>query len=126
MVGGAGLHGIKKDGIDSVDGLFDGVDWGTDQSSKAPDLVVGYGSGYRGSWQTAIGGVPAGDVITDNVKKWSGDHCCDGALVPGVFFCNRADLAPTEHVQDIVRWIGDARRTEVFPPCFRSKEGQDE
>ena len=84
-------------------------DWGTDQSSKAPDLVVGSGSGYRGSWQTAIGGVPAGDVITDNLKKWSGDHCCDGALVPGVFFCNRADLAPSEHVQDIVRWIGDAR-----------------
>lgn len=80
-----------------------------DQIGKAPDLVVGYGMGYRGFWQTAIGGAPSGDVITDNVKKWSGDHCCDGALVPGVFFCNRADLTPSEHVQDIVRWIGDAR-----------------
>ena len=79
------------------------------QIGKAPDLVVGYGMGYRGSWQTAIGGVPVGDVITDNVKKWSGDHCCDGALVPGVFFCNRTDLAPSEHVLDIVRWIGNAR-----------------
>lgn len=86
-----------------------GVLYSGGQSGKAPDLVVGYCSGYRGSWQTAIGGVPAGDVITDNVKKWSGDHCCDGTLVPGVFFCNRADLSPCEHVQDIVKWIGDAR-----------------
>lgn len=51
-----------------------------------PDLVVGYASGYRSSWQTAIGGVSAGAVLEDNLKKWSGDHCCDAELVPGVLF----------------------------------------
>jgi predicted AlkP superfamily phosphohydrolase/phosphomutase len=55
---------------------------------EGPDLVVGYKTGYRGSWQTAVGGVPDGDIIEDNRKKWSGDHCCDAGLVPGVFFCS--------------------------------------
>ena len=30
------------------------------------------------------------DVFTDNTKSWSGDHCVDPSIVPGVFFCNRA------------------------------------
>jgi bisphosphoglycerate-independent phosphoglycerate mutase (AlkP superfamily) len=43
-------------------------------------------------------------VVEDNRKSWSGDHCVDPRLVPGVLFCNRAidaenaaiiDIAPT-------------------------------
>ena len=30
-----------------------------------------------------------GPVFEDNAKAWSGDHCVDPRLVPGVFFCNR-------------------------------------
>ena len=46
----------------------------------------------------------SGPVFEDNVKPWSGDHCIDPRLVPGVFFCNRPtktddpaliDIAPT-------------------------------
>ena len=46
----------------------------------------------------------AGPVFEDNVKAWSGDHCIDPRLVPGVLFCNHAiddddpaliDIAPT-------------------------------
>lgn len=51
----------------------------------APDLVVGYAEGYRASWQTSLGGVPL-PQIEDNNKNWSGDHCVDPALVPGVLF----------------------------------------
>jgi predicted AlkP superfamily phosphohydrolase/phosphomutase len=51
----------------------------------APDLVIGYGEGYRASWQTALGGVP-GRLVQDNDRNWSGDHCVDPALVPGVLF----------------------------------------
>jgi hypothetical protein len=70
---------------------------------RAPDLIVGYDTGYRVSWDCASGMV-AGPVIEDNVKAWSGDHCIDPALVPGVFFCSRRiarsdpaliDIAPT-------------------------------
>jgi predicted AlkP superfamily phosphohydrolase/phosphomutase len=70
---------------------------------QAPDLIIGYETGYRVSWDCASG-VIAGSVIEDNVKPWSGDHCIDPALVPGVFFCSRKiarddpaliDIAPT-------------------------------
>ena len=69
----------------------------------APDLLAGYNAGYRISWDGATG-VVAGPVFEDNVRAWSGDHCIDPRLVPGVLFCNRPidrddpaliDLAPT-------------------------------
>jgi predicted AlkP superfamily phosphohydrolase/phosphomutase len=69
----------------------------------APDIVIGYANGYRSSWDAALGKVTA-EVFQDNLKAWSGDHCVDPALVPGVIFCNRKfesddpgieDLAPT-------------------------------
>jgi bisphosphoglycerate-independent phosphoglycerate mutase (AlkP superfamily) len=43
-------------------------------------------------------------VFQDNLKAWSGDHCIDPRLVPGVLFCSRPideadpaliDIAPT-------------------------------
>jgi predicted AlkP superfamily phosphohydrolase/phosphomutase len=70
---------------------------------NAPDLLIGYNSGYRTSWDCATG-VVAGPVFEDNVKAWSGDHCVDPRQVPGVFFCSRPidsqdpsliDVAPT-------------------------------
>jgi predicted AlkP superfamily phosphohydrolase/phosphomutase len=70
---------------------------------NAPDLLIGYNAGYRISWDAASG-VVAGAVFEDNLKPWSGDHCIDPRLVPGVFFCNRKtktaepaliDIAPT-------------------------------
>jgi predicted AlkP superfamily phosphohydrolase/phosphomutase len=70
---------------------------------NCPDLITGYNEGYRVSWDSAVGKV--GTVIfEDNKKAWSGDHCIDPALVPGIFLCNRKinsdkpaiiDIAPT-------------------------------
>jgi predicted AlkP superfamily phosphohydrolase/phosphomutase len=54
----------------------------------APDLLVGYNAGYRAAWETAIGEV-TGQVVHDNIKAWSGDHCIDQSLVPGILFSNR-------------------------------------
>ncbi|MFN0072943.1 MAG: alkaline phosphatase family protein [Chloroflexota bacterium] len=71
--------------------------------SEAPDLLVNFSAGYRVSWGTPLGGVPAG-LFEDNPKKWTGDHAIDPSLVPGVLFMNRpirgdrpslVDLAPT-------------------------------
>jgi predicted AlkP superfamily phosphohydrolase/phosphomutase len=70
---------------------------------NGPDLLIGYNAGYRVSWDGASG-VVAGPVFADNTKPWSGDHCIDPRLVPGVLFCNRPiqaddpaliDIAPT-------------------------------
>lgn len=72
-------------------------------AAEAPDLVVGYNVGYRAAWQTSTGQVTE-QVFHDNKRAWSGDHCIDPDLVPGVFFCNRQvhadqiriiDIAPT-------------------------------
>jgi predicted AlkP superfamily phosphohydrolase/phosphomutase len=60
----------------------------------APDLLIGWQGGYRNSWECAVGQVTE-DVVCDNTKSWSGDHCVDPDIVPGVFFCNRA--ITTEH-----------------------------
>lgn len=69
----------------------------------APDLIVGYAAGYRASWGAATGKVSS-NVFEDNFKCWSGDHCVDPSLVPGVLFTNQKldgadpgieDMAPT-------------------------------
>lgn len=72
-------------------------------ADMAPELLIGYQRGYRHSWDCAVGAVSR-EVFTDNTRSWSGDHCVDPRLVPGVFWCNRkigiddptlADIAPT-------------------------------
>ena len=58
-------------------------------SDLIPDLRVGHALDYRVSWQTTLGGVPP-DVVEDNTKPWSGDHCSnDPDVVRGIFFLNR-------------------------------------
>jgi predicted AlkP superfamily phosphohydrolase/phosphomutase len=71
--------------------------------ADAPDLVVGFATGYRVAWETVTGGF--GDVIiSDNLRPWSGDHNMNPPEVPGMLFCNRpidvehpkiTDIAPT-------------------------------
>ena len=70
---------------------------------ESPDLMVHLDRGYRVGWATGLGGVAA-EVLSDNIKRWSGDHIFDPAVVPGVLFMNRPfrssgcdlrDLSPT-------------------------------
>ncbi len=70
---------------------------------NAPDLIVGYRRGYRVSWEAAIGKTTKA-VFQPNTKAWSGDHCVDPSLVPGIMFCSHniiennprlIDIAPT-------------------------------
>ena len=58
-----------------------------EQSVNSPDLIIGYKRGYRASWQTVLGEAPQ-ELFTTNTDKWSGDHCIDPQLVPGVLFTN--------------------------------------
>jgi hypothetical protein len=66
----------------------------------APDLIVGYAAGYRTSWEAAVGKVSA-RVFEDNTKAWSGDHCVDPLLVPGVLFSNRKVQAEDPGIEDM-------------------------
>src|ERR1700730_8648850 len=70
---------------------------------NAPDLIVGYGDGFRASWDSVMGKVTS-QIFEDNLKAWIGDNCIDPRLVPGVLFSNRkiadekpaiVDVAPT-------------------------------
>ena len=66
----------------------------------APDLLVGWEGGYRNSWECAVGQVTE-EAITDNTRSWSGDHCVDPDIVPGIFFCDRAINTETPRLVDI-------------------------
>jgi len=84
--------------------VYKASDWYSGECvDEAPDLIVGYNSGYRGSWETALGKIPR-TVVTDNVKKWSGDHCMAKEVIPGILFTSKPivrtnpalyDLAPS-------------------------------
>jgi len=66
----------------------------------APDLLIGYEGGYRNSWECATGSVTA-SVFSDNTRSWSGDHCVDPDIVPGVLFCNRRIRAERPRLIDV-------------------------
>ena len=73
---------------------------------EAPDLLIGYEAGYRHSWDAAVG-CTSENVISDNTKSWSGDHCMDPKIVPGVFFCNRKINTETPNILDLAPSVLD-------------------
>ena len=71
---------------------------------NSPDLFVGFRGGYRASWQTALGAVPA-TVLEDNTDAWIGDHCIASDEVPGVLLSNRKVRAAAPQLVDITATI---------------------
>ena len=67
-------------------------------------LLVGYGAGYRASWDSVMGKV-TGQVFEDNLKAWSGDHCIDPRLVPGVLFSSHKFVEDKPHIADVAPTI---------------------
>jgi len=82
---------------------------------RAPDLIVGYHEGYRTAWGAAVGKT-GGPVFEDNDRPWSGDHCVDPPLVPGILFANRpidsADPGIEDMAPSFLRLFG------VDPPAW--------
>jgi predicted AlkP superfamily phosphohydrolase/phosphomutase len=71
---------------------------------EGPDLLVGYNRGYRAGWQTILGAFPS-EVLEDNTNPWSGDHCMDYTLVPGILLSNRKITAQAPALTDIAPTI---------------------
>jgi len=67
---------------------------------NCPDFLVGYNDGYRVSWDSVTGKVN-NIVFEDNQKAWSGDHCIDPRIVPGIFFCNQKINSDNPSIMDI-------------------------
>jgi predicted AlkP superfamily phosphohydrolase/phosphomutase len=54
------------------------------EDAVAPDLQLAFAENYRTSWESILGGMPAG-LFAPNMKKWSGDHSAsDAAETPGI------------------------------------------
>ncbi len=93
-----------KNGNVAITEMYDGQKiYSGPYVNDGPDLISGYNIGYRISWNGATG-VIDDTLFDDNTKAWSGDHCIDPKLVPGVIFSNMkiaaakpglVDLAPT-------------------------------
>jgi predicted AlkP superfamily phosphohydrolase/phosphomutase len=91
-------------------------------ADQAPDIILGYAYGYRVSDQTALGEAPE-EIIEDNMDRWSGDHCMDPSVVPGILFTNRktdnsepalTDLAPTILAEFGIAAPGDMDGSNIF------------
>jgi hypothetical protein len=82
--------------------------------SIAPDLIVGYAKGTRGSDESALGGMPPA-VIVDNIDPWNGDHCMDHEAVPGILLTSRPLKKPAPSLQSLAAAILAEYGVETFP-----------
>jgi len=71
---------------------------------EAPEIIVGYNRGYRASWSTPLGRIPK-NIFEDNREKWSGDHCMDPEVVPGILLANRKIKAKSPALYDLTATI---------------------
>jgi hypothetical protein len=77
------------DGNSVIREVYRGTDiYSGPPSELRPDLIVGYRDGYRASAETGMGSWKQSSLEA-NSDHWSGDHCVDPEIVPGVIFCNR-------------------------------------
>lgn len=97
---------------------------------EAPNLIVGYNRGYRAGWKTVLGQF-SWEVLEENLEAWSGDHCIDSRLVPGVLLSNKrisaaapalTDLAPTVLQEFGIEKPGNMVGVSVFSPGGQSAD----
>jgi predicted AlkP superfamily phosphohydrolase/phosphomutase len=70
------------------------------EKDKGPDILVGYSRGYRSSWDSPLGMFPP-EVFVDNQSAWSGDHCIDHRLVPGILLTNQRITSDSPSLADL-------------------------
>ncbi|MBM4013840.1 MAG: nucleotide pyrophosphatase [Planctomycetes bacterium] len=109
-----------RGGVRAVREVFDTqANFAGPYSYEAPDLLIGYEAGYRHSWDCAVG-CTSENVFSDNTKSWSGDHCMDPRIVPGVFFCDRKINTETPNILDLAPTVLDL--FGIQPPPYMQGE----
>jgi predicted AlkP superfamily phosphohydrolase/phosphomutase len=73
---------------------------------EAPDLVVGFAPGYRISWKSPQGCIPA-RVMETNTAKWSGDHMGAAENLPGIVLTNEPLQAEAPALYDVTATLMD-------------------
>jgi predicted AlkP superfamily phosphohydrolase/phosphomutase len=69
-------------------------------TDDGPELIPGFAEGYRESWDCARG-IVGPEVFEDNVRLWSGDHCMDPEIVPGVLFSSIPLAGESPRLMDV-------------------------
>jgi len=87
--------------------------------SFAPDMIIGYARGFRSSWETTLGSYPE-EVITDNLDPWSGTHCIDPGVVPGVLLSTIRPSVSDPNLMDMGRSISSLFDIPVLPAGGRN------
>jgi predicted AlkP superfamily phosphohydrolase/phosphomutase len=101
------LNGLRDDasGEIAINTVYDAAEVYTGPYRReGPDLIVGYNTGYRASWDAVTGRVTR-EIFTDNTRAWSGDHCIDPECVPAVLISNRKITVDDPSIQDIAPTI---------------------
>lgn len=92
----------------------------------APDLVIGYSTGYRASAETGLGKWEADSLIM-NTDHWHADHCIDPAMVPGVMFSNmKFQSSPQPSYRDIPALAVGKELEHPGAPAAGSSSGSTE
>ena len=91
-------------------------------------MLVGWDGGYRHGWNCATGSCPE-ETFSDNTKGWSGDHCVDPNIVPGVLFSNRPLVTDTPRLLDmapsIMRMLGQQPPEYMLGQSVFPEKGQE-
>ena len=101
------LNGLKdeENGQTAINTVFDRDDLPPGPyKENCPDMIVGYNEGYRVSWDSVTGIVNT-TLFEDNTKAWSGDHCIDPRIVPGIIFCNHKINTESPAIIDIASTV---------------------
>ena len=113
-----GLRGTRDGGTVAVldaylgDALYNGP-----ARADAPDVRVALAAGYRASWSTTLGGVPA-ELFEDNRKKWSGDHASARPEdVPGILLSSRPLQVQQPRIEDLAATAYQWSGIEPPPTC---------
>lgn len=99
-----------------------------------PDLIPSNNDGYRVGWQDSLGGI-ARQVVEDNTRIWSGDHCSVyPPLVEGILFSNRELDVEEAYMGDVMPTLLELYQLEppteldgrsLWPGSRRARNGAD-
>jgi predicted AlkP superfamily phosphohydrolase/phosphomutase len=113
-----GLVALEDNGVKCIRRVVDvAAAWSGPYRDGGPDLLPGYDVGYRVSWDCAKGCVRP-ELFEDNTKCWSGDHCMDADVVPGVIFSNQKLPATSARLMDVGPTVLDLFGVDV--PAYMS------
>jgi predicted AlkP superfamily phosphohydrolase/phosphomutase len=110
-----GLTSLTDDGTRAVNRLVDVKnDLKGPYRHEGPDLIVGFAEGYRVSWDCARGTIND-YIFEDNTKSWSGDHCMDPNIVPGILYTNLKVKEDNPRLMDIGPSVLDLFGVDIPP-----------